>query len=101
LLVECVHKQITSTFGEWCTGVEMADMLRSEFQHRYNQRVSERRRLGFPRLGHYDTWLVDSVQLLVERNHGVLLYGEAPKGDVAVTRHIVVVKGGKSRCGMS
>ena len=79
----------------------MADMLIAEFRHRYNHRASERRRLGFPRLGHYDTWLVDSIQLLVERNHGVLLYGEAPKGDVAVTRHIVVVKGGKSRCGMS
>ena len=65
------------TFGEWCTGVEMADMLIAEFRHRYNHRASERRRLGFPRLGHYDTWLVDSIQLLVERNHGVLLYGGA------------------------
>ena len=58
----------------------MADMLIAEFRHRYNHRASERRRLGFPRLGHYDTWLVDSIQLLVERNHGVLLYGGALGG---------------------
>ena len=45
-----------------------------EFRHRLNHGVSERRRLGFPRLGHVDTWLVDSLQLLVEENHGVLLF---------------------------
>ena len=34
----------------------------------------ERLRLGFPRIGHFDTWLIDSLQINVERNHGVLLY---------------------------
>ena len=52
---ECVHKQIVTTFGTWCTGIEMSDALLAEFRHRYNQRCSERRRAGFPRLGHYDT----------------------------------------------
>ena len=54
----------------------MSDKLMAEWRHRYNQRVSERRRVGFPRLGHSDTWLIDSLQLLVERNHGVLLHPE-------------------------
>jgi hypothetical protein len=26
------------------------------------------------RIGHYDTWLIDYLQIIVERNHGVLLY---------------------------
>ena len=71
---ECVHKQIMTTFGSWCTGVEMADCLMAEFRHRYNQNVSERRRFGFPKLGHYDTWLAHSLQILCERNHSVLIY---------------------------
>ena len=28
--VESIHKQITTTFGEWCTGVQMADALLAE-----------------------------------------------------------------------
>ncbi len=46
----------------------------SEWRHRYNQHVSEQRRLGFLRIGHYDTWLIDYLQIIVEHNHGVLLY---------------------------
>ena len=71
---ECAHKQFITTFGTWNTGVQMSDVLMAEWRHRYNQHVSERRRLGFPRIGHYDTWLIDYLQIIVERNHGVLLY---------------------------
>ena len=28
--VESIHKQITTTLGEWCTGVQMADALLAE-----------------------------------------------------------------------
>mmetsp|Transcript_84917 Transcript_84917/g.169949 ORF Transcript_84917/g.169949 Transcript_84917/m.169949 type:complete len:293 (-) Transcript_84917:493-1371(-) len=42
--------------------------------HRYTHRLSERRRTGFSKFGHYDMWLIDELQLLVERNHGVHLY---------------------------
>ena len=74
---ECAHKQIVTTFGTWAAGVRMTDALLREWRHRYNQGVSERRRLGFPKLGFYDTWLVDSYQLLVEANHGgMLVYPE-------------------------
>jgi hypothetical protein len=71
---ENVHKQIVTTFGTWNVGVEMSDCLMAEWRHRFNQRISERRRLGFPKLGHYDTWLVDQYQLLVLANHNVLAY---------------------------
>ncbi len=71
---ECAHKQFITTFGTWIMGVEMSDVLMAEWRHRYNQHVSERQRLGFPWIGHYDTWLIDYLQIIVERNHGVLLY---------------------------
>ena len=71
---ECAHKQFITNFGTWNTVVEMSDVLMAEWRHRYNQHVLERRRLEFPRIGHYDTWLIDSLQIIVERNHGVLLY---------------------------
>jgi len=66
---ECVHKQIITTFGTWCAGIEMSNCLILEFRHRYNQRASERRRAGYPKLGHYDTWLIDMLQRLYELNH--------------------------------
>lgn len=66
---ECVHKQIITTFGTWCAGIEMSNCLILEFRHRYNHRASERRRAGFPKLGHFDTWLIDKLQRLYELNH--------------------------------
>jgi hypothetical protein len=71
---ECVHKQIVTTFGTWHVRVEMSDWLMAEHQHRYNQGISERRRAGFPKTGMSNTWLIDSIQILVKKNHGVLLY---------------------------
>ena len=74
---EAAHKQIVTTFGTWSAGVHMSDCLMREWRHRFNQHVSERRRLGFPKLGFVDTWMIDSLQLLVEANHGgTLLYPE-------------------------
>ena len=71
---ECAHKQIVTAFGSWIAGVELSDQLLREWRHRYNHRIAERRRLGFPRFGHVDTWLIDELQLLIERNHGVDVY---------------------------
>ena len=73
-LTESSHKQMLMTRGQWCAGIEMSDALRSEYRQRYNQRMSERRRIGFPQIGHYDTWLVDAVQILVDYNHNVHIY---------------------------
>ena len=49
---ECAHKQFITTFGTWNTGVKMSDFLMAEWRHRYNQHVSEQRRLGFLPIGH-------------------------------------------------
>ena len=70
------HKQLIEAFGSWCTGVEMDDCLLDIRSGRFNQDIAVIRRLGHPRLGHYDLWLIDELQLLVEKNHGVLLYPE-------------------------
>ena len=74
--VEAIHKQLVALYGTWKTGVQMSDALLSQRRHRYNHKINERKRLGFPKFGHYDTWLVDAIQLLVEKNHQVLLYTE-------------------------
>ena len=68
------HKQVRVTFSSWVTGVEMSDCLLDTHRHCFNHDCSERKRLGFPKIGHYDTWLIDALQLLVESNHGVILY---------------------------
>ena len=35
--------------------------------HRHNVRMAESRVSNYPRVGHYNTWLIDKLQLLVER----------------------------------
>ena len=71
---ECAHKQIVTAYGSWVASVELSDQLLREWRHRYNHRIAERRRLGFPKVGHYDTWLIDELQLLVLENHGIDIF---------------------------
>ena len=72
--VENIHKHLVTVFGTWNTGIEMSSCLLRERRHRHNHTCSQNHRLGFPTIGHYDTWMVDSLQNLVQRNHSVLLY---------------------------
>jgi hypothetical protein len=72
--VESYHKELVTTFGSWHTGILMSVVLLSERRHRQNHHCSERRRAGFPRVGHVDTWELEELQSLVYRNHGFLLY---------------------------
>jgi hypothetical protein len=71
--VENIHKHYATMF-RYVTGIELGDCLLAERRHRHNQRMAELRIPGFPKLGHYDTWKVDRLQLLVERNHKKRLY---------------------------
>eukprot|EP00986_Skeletonema_menzelii_P017673 scaffold21014_cov74-Skeletonema_menzelii.AAC.1 len=43
-------------------------------EHRHNHRVSEKRRHGFTRIGHFDTWLIDELQSLVYKNRRFFLF---------------------------
>ena len=62
--VEAYHKNLNDTFGSWHVGISMTEVLVAERRHRHNQNTSERRRVDFPVIGHYDTWLIDSLQIL-------------------------------------
>ena len=68
---EAYHKGLVQLFGSWPCGLEMSDCLLMEHRHRHNHRVSELRRLDFPILGHCNTWLVDLLQNLIWKNHGI------------------------------
>ena len=72
--VENIHKLLLTIYGTWHVGIEMSDYLLRERRHRHNHKASELRRYLFPRIGHYDTWLIDAIQKYVEVNHGVSMY---------------------------
>lgn len=56
------------------SGLEMGDALFRERRHRNNIDVARRRYLNVPEFGHYDTWLIDLLQKLIEQNTGRLLF---------------------------
>jgi hypothetical protein len=72
--VENDHKHIASTYGKWPMGFAMGDCVLTEHRHRKNHKASQKRRPGFPVLGHFDTWLIDAMQFIYEENHNVLIY---------------------------
>ncbi|KAL7535665.1 hypothetical protein ACHAXR_006652, partial [Thalassiosira sp. AJA248-18] len=88
--LESYHKGLITTFGSNNMGVEMSVCLLRERRHRHNHRVSERRRFGFPRIGHYDTWEIDELQVLVYKNHGCLIYpvGSLQAHTISIARSI-------------
>ena len=57
-------------------GIEFSDCILTERNHRYNQRMSESKRDNYPKFGHYDSWMIDLLQMLVLENHNVHLYPE-------------------------
>jgi hypothetical protein len=73
---ESHHKGLVTTFGTWQAGVEMAHHLLAEHRHRCNQRTSELRRPCYPKLGMYDTWIIDALQIVLGTSRGTLLYPE-------------------------
>ena len=62
--VESVHKNLIAIVAGWKTGVEMSVALLGERRHRHNQRVAEMRRLGYPKIGHFDIWLIEEFKFL-------------------------------------
>lgn len=52
----------------------MSSKLLAEKRHRHNHRVSEKRRHGFPKIGHFDTWEIDELQSLVYKTRGFYLF---------------------------
>mmetsp|Transcript_5457 Transcript_5457/g.16252 ORF Transcript_5457/g.16252 Transcript_5457/m.16252 type:complete len:505 (-) Transcript_5457:157-1671(-) len=73
---EGVHKHLAVAVDDWSTGVRFGDTVMLEHRQRHNTHVSERRRRGFPRLGMFDTWLIDKLQVLIAHNHNVVWHPE-------------------------
>ena len=73
-LTEAYHKGLVTTFGTWRAGIQISDAVLIERNHRYNHRVAEKKRCNFPIIGHYDTWLIDLLQIVIHENHGVHLF---------------------------
>jgi hypothetical protein len=70
--VENCHKYTARIARPSVMGFELCDAIMSEFQHRANQRASQRRRPGFPDVGRYDSWLVDALHNIIEETNGAL-----------------------------
>ena len=58
-LTELHHKTLVSTCGTWKMGIECSDCLLMERNHRHNCKMSLKRRVNFPSIGHYDAWMAD------------------------------------------
>ncbi len=72
--VEAYHRKLHPIIKSKNCGVRMSAALLAEMRHRHNQSISEQRRAGFPKLGHYSTHKVDQLQELYLQNHGCVLY---------------------------
>jgi hypothetical protein len=71
--VENIHKHYHTIF-RYTAGIELGDCLLAERRHRHNNRMAVLRIPDYPKLGHYNTWQIDKLQILVEKNHGILLF---------------------------
>ena len=71
--VENTHRQYSTTF-RFRAGCEFADCLLGDRRHRQNEKIARALFKGHPDIGHYDTFLIDKLQNLLERNHKKRLY---------------------------
>jgi hypothetical protein len=55
-------------------GVQMTDAVLQLFRHRFNLRRSKAKREHFPNIRHYETHLIDLLQVLVLANHKVDIF---------------------------
>jgi hypothetical protein len=59
--VESLHQKLEMNFAPWNAGPEYADNNLAVKRHRFNIRASERYRKGFPKVGHYDHYILDET----------------------------------------
>ena len=72
--IENVHKHLVTVYGTWHTCVEISSCPLRDQRHRHNHMSSQLCRLSFPTIEHVDIWLINSLQNIVQRNHGTHLY---------------------------
>lgn len=84
--VEAWHRVLIRSFAGFRAGVRLTNGLLVEKMLRYTHRMSQRRRVDFLKMGHYDTWLVDKTQLAHESLYGNVLYPNWSNSCVAPAR---------------
>lgn len=93
--VENIHRYYHRAFKD-SAGYELGDCLLAEQRHQHNVNKFEKHVVSCPKLGHFNTWQVDHLQILVEKNHGLLLfpgwvnatsYRDTEEGFVTVALH--------------
>ncbi|GFH43535.1 hypothetical protein CTEN210_07273 [Chaetoceros tenuissimus] len=72
--LEGSHSHINNAFGPSACGPEIADAILAEHRHRSNLRACQKNLSNFPKIGHYNTWMIDAHVKVYERNHNELLY---------------------------
>ncbi|GFH55813.1 hypothetical protein CTEN210_12289 [Chaetoceros tenuissimus] len=72
--LEGSHSHINNAFGPSACGPEIADAILAEHRHHSNLRACQKNLSNFPKIGHYNTWMIDAHVKVYERNHNELLY---------------------------
>lgn len=72
--LEGEHSHVNNTFGKRKVGWEFGDNLIAERRHRCNVNAYKKNSSHYPNIEHFDTWLIDLHQTLVEQNHNTLLH---------------------------
>lgn len=69
-----VHQKFAMKMKAWNAGPEYADACLTVLRDRHNIRASERYRKNFPKVGHYDHYLIDFIQDLTVSIYGLPLH---------------------------
>jgi hypothetical protein len=60
--VESFHQLLEMRFQPWNAGPRFSNNVLAVIRHRFNIRRSEENRVGFPKIGHYEHYLLDRIQ---------------------------------------
>ncbi|ORY29256.1 hypothetical protein BCR33DRAFT_772567 [Rhizoclosmatium globosum] len=68
--VESFHQLLEQIFSSMNCSPEFMDAVLSQIRHVFNIRASERNRPGFPKIGHYEHYMIDAINEITFRIYG-------------------------------
>ncbi|KAJ3004701.1 UNVERIFIED_CONTAM: hypothetical protein HDU68_004936 [Siphonaria sp. JEL0065] len=68
--IESLHQLLEQIFSSMNCSSEFMDAAISQIRHVFNIRASERHRPGFPKIGHYEHYLIDHINEITHRIYG-------------------------------
>jgi hypothetical protein len=69
-----VHQKLIKSCGYWSSSPELIHYHLANYRIRHNVRVGERFRENFPKIGHFDHQLVETICLAAEKLYGRKVY---------------------------